>query len=407
MIEPSLLRVPAQSDRVNFPWTRLALVAWLVLAIALMVKLVCWPNRHTVFPVYHAAVQAWLAGESPYERVGELDLFRYPPPSIWLFAPFGLLDLRLGGALWGLASVGITLWGLISLLNYALPGAKAWSDRQTAVFLGASLAIASRGLWNAQANGMLGGLIFLSVAGLARSKTLASAVAMAAALLLKPTMISIPMLVAAWRPTWGLKLLGGLAALMVLAAVPQPKHSLWLWEKWVEHGKSSSGERRGAFRDAWTLGLTIADLVRPGGNEPGLETAYARWYYPAVPGACAFMALGTGWWLTRKMDNQAAVCLMAALGTCWMMLFGPAIEHPTYLLAAPWLAWCLVSHQEGGSYSYLGWLAGLAGSVLIFFAGGLQANSFFPPLSASMPIAMLLLTGWLVAWGLGRQNQTA
>jgi hypothetical protein len=24
-----------------------------------------------------------------------------------------------------------------------------------------------------------------------------------------------------------------------------------------------------------------------------------------------------------------------------------------------------------------------------------------------MPIAMLLLTGWLVAWGLGRQNQTA
>ncbi len=381
-------------------FTRLALTAWLVFAIALAVKLACWPAKHTVFPVYHAAVQAWVAGESPYERVGELDLFRYPPPSLWLFFPFGILGLPAGGALWGLCSVGITLWGLLRLWRYALPGAPAWSDARVALYLLAGLAIAARGLWNAQANGLLGGLVFLSVAELARAKNWLSSLAMAGALLLKPTMLSIPMLLAAWKPAWGFRLVVSMALVIGLAAIPAPKQSAWLWEKWVEHGKNSAGERRAAFRDAWTLGLTVADWVRPGTDDPPLETAYARWYYPAIPGACAFLALGAGWWLSRQLPTQSAVCLLAALGTCWMLLFGPAIEHPTYLLAAPWLAWALVSAHEAGPWKSSGFAAGFIGAVLIFFAGGLKANPLFPPLSASMPIAMVFLSAWLVAWGL-------
>jgi len=391
---------PVSSNPLLRPFTRVVVTLWVIFAVALAVKLACWPNKHTVFPVYHAAVQATMAGDSPYDRVGDLDLFRYPPPSLWLFFPFGVLPVRVGGALWGICSVGMTLWGVLRLWRWALPGAIAWSDRRVAVYLLVTFLVASRGLWNAQANGLLGGFIFLAVAELARARTWLSSFAMAAALLLKPTMLSVPMLLAAWRPAWGLRLLGALGAIVLLTAVPSPRQSAWLWEKWVEHGKSSAGERRAAFRDAWTLGLTAVDLVRPGTDDPPLETPYARWYYPAIPGGFAFLALGTGWWLSRNLQPQAAICLMAALGTCWMLLFGPAIEHPTYLLAAPWLGWALVCASEAGPWRSSGLAAGLCGALLIFVAGGLKANPLFPPLSASMPIAMVLLSVWLVAWGL-------
>ncbi|MFM8931960.1 MAG: glycosyltransferase family 87 protein, partial [Gemmataceae bacterium] len=254
---------PVSSNPLLRPLTRVVVTLWVIFAVALAVKLACWPNKHTVFPVYHAAVQATMAGDSPYDRVGDLDLFRYPPPSLWLFFPFGVLPVRVGGALWGICSVGMTLWGVLRLWRWALPGAIAWSDRRVAVYLLVTLLVASRGLWNAQANGLLGGFIFLAVAELARARTWLSSFAMAAALLLKPTMLSVPMLLAAWRPAWGLRLLGALGAIVLLTAVPSPRQSAWLWEKWVEHGKSSAGERRAAFRDAWTLGLTAVDLVRP------------------------------------------------------------------------------------------------------------------------------------------------
>ncbi|MCY2936855.1 MAG: glycosyltransferase family 87 protein [Planctomycetota bacterium] len=384
--------------------TRLMWAGWLVFAIALATKLAVWPNKHSVFPVYHAAVQAWLAGDSPYEKVADLDLFRYPPPSLWLFIPFGVLDLRLGGALWGVCSTLLVLAGLLRLRQCALPGALGWSDVRMSLFLLVGLAVSGRGLWNAQANGMLGGLIFLSVAELVRNRPWRSGLAMAWALLLKPTMLSLPMLLAAWRPAWGVRLVAMLAAVVVVTGLLAPRESQHLWQKWVEHGKDSAGERRAAFRDAWTLGLTVADLALPGQDYPLLETPYARWYYPAIPGACAFLALGTGWWLTRWMDPGEAACLLAGLGTCWMLLFGLAIEHPTYLLAAPWLAWAMVSHKEAGRLAWTGLLAGMIGATLGFVAGGLKANPWFPPLSAAMPVAIGLLTVWLVAWGLEQKK---
>lgn len=377
----------------------------MVLACALAVKLALWPNKHTVFPIYHAAVQACLAGESPYDPLGEgLDYFRYPPPSLWLFLPYGCLDLRLGGALWGISSVAITFIGLVRLLRYAIPGSRSWTDFQVGAFLLVGLAVALRGLWNAQANGFLGGMIFLSVAELARGRAWFSTLAMAGALLLKPTMLSIPMLIAAWRPVWGLRLLASLAGIVLVAMVPAPNQSAWLWQKWLEHGKSSAGERRPAFRDAWTLALTMVDTVTPGEDSPPLGTPYSKWYYPAIPGVFAFMALATGWWLTRGMAAPAAVSLLAALGTCWMLLFGPAIEHPTYLLAAPWLAWAVVRNREAGDWRIAGVLAGICCLFLVFFAGGLSASKYLPLLTSAMPLAMVCLTAWLLAWAILQQK---
>ncbi len=59
-------------------WLRRALLAWIVLAVAVSVKVVVQPNSHTVYPVFASGASHWWADAPLYDDYDEqgLDLFR-------------------------------------------------------------------------------------------------------------------------------------------------------------------------------------------------------------------------------------------------------------------------------------------------------------------------------------------
>ena len=46
------------------------------------------------------------------------------------------------------------------------------------------------------------------------------------------------------------------------------------------------------------------------------------------------------------VDRRSLVLVTLGMGTAWLMLFGPSIEHPTYVFLAPVLAWAAVQGVE-------------------------------------------------------------
>jgi hypothetical protein len=50
--------------------------------------------------------------------------------------------------------------------------------------------------------------------------------------------------------------------------------------------------------------------------------------------------------LRRQRDSRAAIWACAALGLCWMTLFGPTTESSTYVLVAPILAQAMIDARQ-------------------------------------------------------------
>src|SRR5262249_17144648 len=78
---------------------------------------------------------------------------------------------------------------------------------------------------------------------------------------------------------------------------------------------------------------------------------------------CALLCLAGRW---RSWPRRTLLLVVLTLGSCWMILCGPATESCTYVLLAPVLAWGLVgggpalapsSPRWGGGSGRRGWPA--------------------------------------------------
>ncbi|MFM7112183.1 MAG: hypothetical protein ACKO26_13670, partial [Planctomycetota bacterium] len=144
----------------GWSWSRLAILAWIIVTLAAAGKLAAAPMKHSVFPIYRAGVDDWLSGRPVYVEREGLDLYRYPPPSLPLFGLMQPLGLRLGSFVYTLCGSAGVFAATEALRRWLLPGATHWSDGRVAAYRFAVLLMAARSLWNAQANTALGALLF-------------------------------------------------------------------------------------------------------------------------------------------------------------------------------------------------------------------------------------------------------
>lgn len=373
----------------RWSWAKFAIIAWIAIAIIASIKLAAAPLKHSVFPIYIAGVTDWLEGKPVYVERQGMDLYRYPPPSLPIFALLKPFGLSMGSALWTLAGAGGLFAATEALRKKILPGGSSWNDRQVGAYRLAVLLMAARSLWNAQANTMVGALLFAGLA-LAGQQPFRASVSLAMALFLKPTVLPIVLLPGALKPWLAVMTAVSGAVLALVLSLPMTEQGAELWSQWVEHGRASAGERRVAFRDGWTALVAVEAATR--GSLPELDAPYPRWWFP-VSALLAGLALACCLIPRGRGDSGGKIAQAGLLGTAWLLLMGPAIEPPTYLLMGPWLGWAMAGGT--GLRPRLA-PAALACGICSITLPGTPTHPAMAWTPALLPLSAMLVAAWAV-----------
>lgn len=369
---------------------RWAMMAWLVFAIALVVKAMVEPVKHSVYPCFELAARGWAAEENIYEFWRG---FRYSPAFAMLFQAFAALPARLGGALWNLLNVALLFASLRLLARDVLPG--HWSDRARGIFLLLALAGSVRGLWAAQTTSLCFAFAGFAAWGIVRRRWWLASLCLAIPVYVKLWPIAFALLALC---CWPRPLIGRFALCMLLpAAVPflsKPPHVvLWQYANWVEFLTGPCQQRWAAYRDFWTI-LTACRV-------------------PPSPLVYLILQLATaaavaGWCFVRRLKGESDRGLLAftlAIWAAWQLLFGPGTERNTYGLAAPVIAWGVIA-SFGDPRRWR--LAVAAWSVNVLFGGTGAFERIFDralyEAEAVTPAGVLLLVIWLATLPIDRSR---
>jgi hypothetical protein len=375
---------------------RWALALWLTLGFVIAVRVVICPDRHTVFPILAGASCRWWADQPLYAKHEPLDYFRYPPPFAVCFTPLALFGDRIGGLLWSALGIIVYVVGLRRFVRDVIPD--GWGAGREAAFLALGALGALPGLWNAQSNALAVGLLLLAASALVRRRGWAAGAALASAVLLKLTPLGPALLLCALYP----RRLVGPFALALLAGLTLPfltKPPLIVWEhyrEWAAHLTQTGSERWPGFRDAWTVWLVIGQAAA---GLPGLPALRAPLDSPAYRVLQLLTAAGALAWCLRRRggDMRRATTLTLAMGAAWLMLFGPSIEHPTYVFLAPALNWALL--RTDGPRGR--WLLAPAFVLVTFVGWGAVERAWadaVPALLTALPVGSALFLVWLIGY---------
>jgi hypothetical protein len=405
---------------------RWALALWLVAGVAVSVRTLVSPERHTVFPIFAASATHWWADAPLYVSYSPLDTFRYPPIFAVAVTPVAALGLRAGGVCWVWAGLAVYLHGLWCFARDVAPG--RWTCPRQAAFLTLGLLGALRGLWNAQSNALAVGLLLLAASALARALSLGgppeggetdadrrrqrgrwwrAAALLAAAVCLKLTPLAPALLLCAlWPRRLAGRFVVALAAGFLGPLLTRPPAVVaGHYAAWLGHLVQSSGERWLGFRDGWTFWLAVRHLA--GGLAGPLPVCHPvdTPAYRLVQLLAAVGALAWCLWQRRAGARLGAgwlVHVTLAAGMAWLMLFGPAVEHATYVFLAPPLAWAVVQREAWARGRALLGAASFLVLVLGWGAVSRQVAGVWPPagelLLAALPAGTALFALWLVGY---------
>jgi hypothetical protein len=373
-----------------------ALALWLALGVALTIRTLHRPGSHTNFPLFACGADHFWNDQPLYARYEALDYFRYPPPAALLFTPFARVGLVAGGILWAWVSLIVYGAGFWSFARHVLP--VRWSDTRLAVYLGLGLLGGLRGLWNGQSNALIVGLLLLGIAALARQRWWHSALLLAAATAIKPITLAVVLLLVVLQP---LRLGPRLAVLLLIFfAVPfaaRPAATVMThYHDWIEHVSATGSERWPGFRDAWTVWLVA---LHTSAGEPGLpaltEPLKSPAYRTVQLTAAAAALLWCLWLRRREHDTRARLAQVASIGLAWSMLFGPAVEHATYVFMAAVLGWAMLDETSAWRRA-LAWTSG--GMILLLGWGSLTDPllDVMPWLFVTLPIGTAAFVVWLM-----------
>ncbi len=326
-------------DMVLNRWEKIALVVWFCILMAICGRVLVSPRVHSVYGNFADASRNWIAGADLYRVYdGEQRRFvpsahRYGPLVAVLFLPFICLPDWLGGILWRLLNAAIYLFGLAWWSRAAVPLSLTGTQRAALFLLVVPLSIGS--LNNGQSNGLVTGFLLVALAAAAAESWNVAGLYASLACLLKVYPIAIGLLLALLYPR---KLAARLLlALVVGLALPfvfqQPPYVLrqycdWFLLLWNDDRKE--WPLLIANRDFWLL-CRVWHIPLSAGAYLAVQLSAAL----AVAGTC--LASHRAAWPKRKV-----LMLALALGTCWMMLFGPATESSTYMILGPALAWTVL-----------------------------------------------------------------
>jgi hypothetical protein len=354
-----------------------------------------------------------------YELYPGLDRFRYPPLFALFVTPFSVLGLTTGGIMWSWLSIGVFVAGLWVYARDVIPS--EWTAERMAIFLILGALGALRGLWNAQSNALITGFILLGTGALVRvlSAELRSsgyrtqnpgswfaAVFLALSVCLKLTPLAPVLLLVILMPrrlAW--RLLVVMAALFLLPFLTRPPGVvLDHYREWIDHLMESGNIRWIGFRDGWTVWIVLEHLL--GGESAGgfsLGEPMASSGYRLVQLASGAAALGWCLWQRhrsrrRGLEPRWLIHVTLSMGLAWLMLFGPAVEHATYVFLAPPLLWALLERRAWPHGRGLIWASSLLIMVLGWGAVTRLLAPDWPVLLTALPAGTALFVLWLVGY---------
>lgn len=318
------------------PAVRFVLSLWLVFALTLAVKTAVSPTRHTVFPKNAERSLYWWQDQSLYEHVPGFGPFVYSPTHAILLTPFALMGYVVGGILWTWLCVAVYVAGLRRLVRDVMPGPVA-EDRE-AVFLALAMIGAIRGLWNAQGNALIIGLLMLGASALIRGRWWSAAILLSLPVHLKIWPVSMVLLLVAMfpRPMIGRLAIGILAGVLLPFLTRPPGIVIWHYQDWLDYLRTLSHHAFVSYRD---LRAVLYHLDMP-------MSPLASFALQAITGAAVL-----SWCLLLKrrgVEARTRLMLTLSAGAAWAMIFGGATEYNTMVVLAPSVSWMLMSALETG-----------------------------------------------------------
>lgn len=342
---------------------------WVVAMAVILIHVWLKPNSNTLYKVFRAGGARWLVSENLYPKVDE---YIYSPFAAAFFAPLALLPDRVGGIVWRVISLAAYAGAFAAWLrsSHAVPGqraALAW------IFL---LPLSLGDFFNGQANPLVIGLLMLAVLACRREQWMIAALCVGVAAYFKVYPLAVGLLLAVLYPRrfpWRLAL--AVAGIFGLSLVMQrPSYVLDQYSNWFHclgqdprRTSNTFGLHFGTYRDFWLL-LRVLHI----------PVSLQGWaLLQIISGAAVAVYL----WAAKRRGAPAEKLefLLLTLGTCWMLLFGPATESSTYVLLAPPLA--------------LAWVR---------WRGEPVAGGYLP--AAMACYALLLASQMLSSWGHQFQN---
>ena len=392
--------VPQASTPSPLRW---ALRLWLAVAVAVAVRTLLFPDHHTIFPVLAGGTAHWWADQPLYADYKPLDYFRYPPVFAVAFTPLYVLGPRVGGVLWSGLGIGVFVLGLRRFLRDVVPDQR--TPAREAVFLALGALGALRGLWNAQSNALAVGLLLLGASALLRRSWWPAAAALAASVLVKLTPLPLVLLLCVLQPR---RLPARVALFLALGLLAPfltrpPMVVLDHYREWFDQMAQLSGERWPGFRDAWTVWLVLRQWGSGMGGMPALREPIHSAVYRGVQLLTAAAVMGWCLWQRRRTDDSRRLTTtVLAMGTAWVMLFGPATEYATYVFLAPMLNWAVLQRGADAASRCLILTAVVLVELLGWDAVSRSLEAAAPVLLTALPIGTTLFTLWLI--GYARQN---
>jgi alpha-1,2-mannosyltransferase len=360
---------------------------WVAVLLAVWIRIGLLSHSHDVFQTYVEAGRKWAAAQPLYSYTRG---FVYSPLVAAFFALFSWLPVSLGSVLWRLLTVAIFVWAIFwwlkAEINRPIPKSSYWL-----VFL-LILPLSLGNFNNGQVNPMIIGLLMIAILAAYEDRWTLSALALGFSTYLKIYPLSIGLLlVLVYPPRLGWRLFLTLVLMGALSFILQrPAYVLEQYQRWFS--TRAADDRRLnmdiAPRDfAMLLRLLHVHL-----------NAAAVLFLQMLAGAGTAAICVAGRLL--KWSEQRLLTCVFTIGTCWMLLFGPATEDATYAMIAPPLVLALVQafHQ-----STAWWMRVLVCASFAFLLLGLILNSFFglkktAYLMSVQPFGALLFAGYSVIW---------
>lgn len=376
------------------PAVTIAVTLWLTLTIAITIKILVSPDQHTVYHKMAARAIAWWSGRSLYTQYEDLGRFPYSPTFAITLTPLALLGNHLGAVLWNWLSIAVYLLGLRRLVRDVLPG--SWPAAREATLMMLAMIGAIRGLWNAQSNALIIGLVMLGASAIARRRWWQAAGLLGAPVFIKLWAAALTALLAAMVPRkLASRIIAVLAAGALLPFLTQPPNVVHdQYRAWAELLSKMSGEAMRNYRDGWTL-LRICGADVP--------TSLYRLIQLGAAGA------GLGWclWLKHKgMPPRRLLTLTLSVGAAWALVLGPAVEYNTFVVLAPMISWAVL---EAFEFRRGRVLAATAFFMTMILASGAIERALLRLSSAALfilPVGTVLFVGWLVSAGVSDDHHS-
>ena len=353
------------------------------------------PERRSVVPVYHKAVEDWQGQRGLYEGFS----YHYLPQFAVLFMPFHLLPSPVGDVLWRFLSLGLLAGGLWRLSRQQFGGEAAraflWST-----LLAMPLSLGA--LRNGQANVTFAALTLQAIACLAPRQWWAAAVFMTLAVAVKHLGLVLVLLAVAVYPPLRWRVAVGIAA---LAGLPflfgSPAYVASQYREFFDHIPVCAAVIEHRFAD-------ISGVIRTFGGE--LHQGVSSLMRVLMGGAVL-----AAWWAgARRWGDPLRALWLHGLATSYLMLFNPMTEANSYVIVAPafglWAVWAWGEpRMRGVAYGWacLCLATGIVAPLLRPVFGNELALFLRPALTVVFVVLLVYFRWWVVASAEGARGKLA